>query len=262
MGLVHNERRLSTYRNILHRDDGDYNIFWNPHVHISYQISYSTANITLSILTPVPVLLYSVFTPRKNILIGLIFALSTFLPIIQILRLVAIKNQHSPIDTYTFLTWSILETNLGIITVSLLSLSPLCKTFLSSEIDTFRLSLKIDHAKMKIRELGQESPAWQRVVMFMGYGEMKKAERERERAESQMESRSGSRLDGGWGDWGGSEDGNWEMGIIKTTEVIVSREGSTWEYEPKSTWSNKSTCTGEYEPGLISLTASWRRWSL
>jgi hypothetical protein len=32
-----------------------------------------------------------------------------------------------------------------------------------------------------------------------------------------------------------TEELNFEMGIIKTTEVIISREGSTWELSPIST---------------------------
>jgi hypothetical protein len=113
--------------------------------------------------------------------------------------------------------------------------APLFKSFLSSEIDTFRLSLKIDHAKMAVKRAGKDSPTWQKVVMSLGYGELKRQGRE-SKNESGLESRSGYRMDA-WNTEGGewsAEDLNFEMGFIKTTEVIISREGSMWE-EPKST---------------------------
>ena len=71
--------------------------------------------------------------------------------------------------------------------------------------------------------------------MSLGYGELKRQGRE-SKNESGLESRSGYRMDA-WNTEGGewsAEDLNFEMGIIKTTEVIISREESMWE-EPKST---------------------------
>jgi len=77
--------------------------------------------------------------------------------------------------------------------------------------------------------------------MFLGYGDIKgrrgesrNGSRLESRSGSRLESRSESRLGGAFGEWS-SEELNFEMGIIKTTEVIISREGSTWEFEPKST---------------------------
>jgi len=190
----------------------------------------------LIILTPIPILLYSAFPPRANSLIAFLFTLSAFLTSIQIIRLVAITHQSSIIDTSSLLIWSIVETNLGIITASLLSLSPLFKSFTSGSIDTFKLTLKIEHAKIYMREKGRESATWQRIVMFLGYGEMNR-QRGESRSGSRLESRSGSRTGGAFAAFGdySTEELNFEMGIIKTTEVIISREGSTFEFEPKST---------------------------
>jgi hypothetical protein len=131
--------------------------------------------------------------------------------------------------------WSVVEVSLGIIASSLLSLAPLFESFLASEIDTFKLSLKIDHAKTAVKRVGKESPTWQRIIMFLGYGELK-GQKGEDRSGLRLGSRSNSsreRGDRGRGER--SADGlNFEMGIIKTTEVIVSREGSTWN-EPKNT---------------------------
>jgi hypothetical protein len=133
------------------------------------------------------------------------------------------------------MTWSIIELSLGITASSLLSLSPLFKNFLSSEVDTFKITLKIDHAKLSLKRAGQESPTWQKIILFLGYGELK-GQKGEDRSGSRLESRSNSRMDwegSGGGEWS-AEDLNFEMGIIKTTEVIISREGSVWD-EPKST---------------------------
>lgn len=189
----------------------------------------------LILLVPIPLLLYSVFPPRKNLLIGLIYVLSIFVTLIQIIRLLSITHQTSQIDTSTLIIWSLIGVSLGITAASLISFAPLFKSFLSSEIDTFRLSLKIDHAKMAVKRAGKDSPTWQKVVMSLGYGELKRQGRE-SKNESGLESRSGYRMDA-WNTEGGewsAEDPNFEMGFIKTTEVIISREGSMWE-EPKST---------------------------
>jgi len=71
--------------------------------------------------------------------------------------------------------------------------------------------------------------------MFLGYGELK-GQKGEDRSGLRLGSRSNSsreRGDRGRGER--SADGlNFEMGIIKTTEVIVSHEGSTWN-EPKNT---------------------------
>ena len=59
-----------------------------------------------------------------------------------------------------------------------------------------------------------------------------KEQRSESRSASQLESRCVSRIGTFSGD--SSEELGFEMGITKTTEVIISREGSVWD-EPKST---------------------------
>jgi hypothetical protein len=182
----------------------------------------------LILLTPLPILLYSVFTPRKNLLIGAIYILSIFVCFIQIIRLLFITNQSSAIDTSPLLNWSVVEVSLGIIASSLLALAPLFESFLASEIDTFKLSLKIDHAKMAVKRVRKESPTWQKITLLLGYGELK-GQKGENRSGSRLESRPNSRRK--WEGRGGGEGSagglNFEMGIVKTTEVIISREGST-----------------------------------
>ena len=75
---------------------------------------------------------------------------------------------------------------------------------------------------------------WNRLVMFLGYGEMRPNIEEgsrREEPSSRLGSRMGSRLGSRMskmGNLGGSstEELTFPMGILKTTEVIISREGS------------------------------------
>jgi len=121
-----------------------------------------------------------------------------------------------------------IETNLGIVAASLFSLSPLFNPFFENiALDTFKLELKIDKVKLGVKRLGRESLTWKRIVMFLGYGEMRVVD-----TEADVRSRSTSRLGQLGGSKGNSrEELSFEMGIIKTTEVIVSREGSDiWEY--------------------------------
>lgn len=66
------------------------------------------------------------------------------------------------------------------------------------------------------RRFGKESELRNRLVFFLGYGEL------RPDLESEASGRSGSRLGTS------TEELNFPMGILKTTEVIVSREGSSW----------------------------------
>jgi hypothetical protein len=122
----------------------------------------------------------------------------------------------------------VVEVSLGIIASSLLSLAPLFESFLASEIDTFKLSLKIDHAKMAVKRVRKKSPTWQKITLLLGYGELK-GQKGENRSGSRLESRPNSRRK--WEGRGGGEGSagglNFEMGIVKTTEVIISREGST-----------------------------------
>lgn len=66
------------------------------------------------------------------------------------------------------------------------------------------------------RACGRESELRNRLVLFLGYGEL------RPDLETEMSGRSGSRLGTS------TEELKFPMGILKTTEVIVSREGSSW----------------------------------
>jgi hypothetical protein len=82
---------------------------------------------------------------------------------------------------------------------------------------------------MAVKRVGKESPTWQKITLFLGYGELK-GQKGEDRSGPRLESRSNSRRKReGRGRGERSADGlNFEMGIIKTTEVIISREGSTW----------------------------------
>lgn len=67
------------------------------------------------------------------------------------------------------------------------------------------------------KRFGRDGELRNRILLFLGYGELK--------PDLERETRSGSRLRG----QASSEELNgFPMGILKTTEVIVSREGSSW----------------------------------
>jgi hypothetical protein len=176
-------------------------------------------------LTPIPILLHSCFSLRKNIMIGLLFLVGTFLSLIQIIRIVAVRSQTSYFDTYNIQTWSLIEINLGIIISSLIPLSahPSIKSFLEkgtpqslaqslASFDTRRTMEKMRDGLH--RKFGRGSEFRNRLLLFLGYGEL--------RPDLEREQGPGSRLGAS------SEELHFPMEILKTTEIIVSREGSSW----------------------------------
>ncbi|KAE8445050.1 hypothetical protein EG329_013764 [Mollisiaceae sp. DMI_Dod_QoI] len=182
----------------------------------------------LTMLTPIPILLHSCFSLRKNILIGVLFLLGTFISIIQILRILSLRSQTSYLDTFTILTWSLVEVNLGIVLASLIPLAslPVFQSFLEKgspqslgeSLASFDTRRTIDKVRDGLkRKLGRGSELRNRMVLFLGYGEL--------RPDLEQEQRPGSRL----GVNASTEELNgFPMGILKTTEVIVSREGSAY----------------------------------
>lgn len=196
------------------------------HLDVRFPNTKPSQILTLySMLTPVPILLHSCFSLRKNIMIALLFLLGIFLSLISILRIICVRSQHSYLDTSTLLTWSLVEVNLGIILSSLIPLTslPFFKSFLekgtpqsiTQSLASFDTRKPIDKMVDGIKKrFGKESELRNRVVLFLGYGEL--------RPDLEREHRSGSRLGTS------TEELNFPMGILKTTEVIISREGSSW----------------------------------
>ncbi|CZR59973.1 uncharacterized protein PAC_09868 [Phialocephala subalpina] len=184
----------------------------------------------LTMLTPIPILMHSCFSLRKNILIALLFLLGIFLSLIQILRITTLRSQPSYLSTSTLLTWSLIEVHLGIILSSLIPLSsfPTFQSFLDkgspqslarslASFDTRKTMEKVrDGWKRRFGSGGRRGEWRDRIMLFLGYGEL------RPDLERETSGRSGSRLGTS------TEELNFPMGILKTTEVIVSREGSSW----------------------------------
>ncbi|KUJ12622.1 uncharacterized protein LY89DRAFT_623821 [Mollisia scopiformis] len=179
----------------------------------------------LTMLTPIPILLHSCFSPCKNFMIAFLYLLGIFLSLIQILRITSLRSARSYLDTSTVLTWSLVEVNLGIILSSLIPLAPLpvLQSFLekgspqslAQSLASFDTRRTIDKVRDGFKKrFGRESELRNRVVLFLGYGEL--------RPDLEREQRPGSRLGAS------TEELNFPMGILKTTEVIISREGSSW----------------------------------
>lgn len=183
-------------------------------------------------LTPVPILLHSCFSLHKNIIIGLLFVLGTFTSLIQIILIIAHRSQTTYLDTSTIASWSLVEVNLGIIISSILPLSamPCIKSFLDkgppqslASFDTRRTIEKVKDG-MK-RKFGKRSEFRSRILLFLGYGEL--------RPDLEREQGPGNRL-------GTSTEElqlHFPMEILKTTEIIVSREWSSWgEIKEEDVW--------------------------
>ncbi|KAG4419136.1 hypothetical protein IFR04_007732 [Cadophora malorum] len=193
-----------------------------------------------TMLTPIPILLHSCFSIRKNLVIGFAFLLGLVVTLAQLMRIVAISSQSRSIGNSDALIWSMVETNLGMVAVSIVPLAPLFSTFLekgsirSLSLSSYDTRRSYDKVKSYLQKVRRENKMWNRLVMFLGYGEMRPDIEEgsrREEPNSRLGSRMGSRLGSRMsrmGNFGGSstEELTFPMGILKTTEVIISREGS------------------------------------
>jgi len=191
-------------------------------------------------LTPIPILLHSCFSIRKNLVIGFAFLLGLVVTLAQLMRIVAISSQSRSIGNSDALIWSMVETNLGMVAVSIVPLAPLFSTFLekgsirSLSLSSYDTRRSYDKVKSYLQKVRRDNKMWNRLVMFLGYGEMRPDIEEgsrREEPNSRLGSRMGSRLGSRMsrmGNFGGSstEELTFPMGILKTTEVIISREGS------------------------------------
>ncbi|KAG4443064.1 hypothetical protein IFR05_001460 [Cadophora sp. M221] len=187
----------------------------------------------LTMLTPTPILLHSCFSIRKNIVIGFAFLLGLIVTITQLMRILSIASQVKTNDHSQALIWSMVETNLGMVAVSILPLAPLFQSFLekgsirSLSLSSYDTRRSYDKLKCYLQKMRRENKTWNRLVMFLGYGEMHpdiESGSRRDAPTSRLGSRMGSRM----GHFGGGsiEELTFPMGILKTTEVIISREGS------------------------------------
>lgn len=80
-------------------------------------------------LLPFPVLIKTQIQKRKKFALLGLFALGTFITVIQVLRIQTIKNLSNYLDSSSLIMWSTVENNLGIIVASIPTLAPLFKYF-------------------------------------------------------------------------------------------------------------------------------------
>lgn len=80
-------------------------------------------------LVPFPTLMkLQIPNRKKTVLLGL-FAMGTFISVIQIVRIQTIKSLSNLIDSGPLIMWSTVENNLGIIVASVPTLAPLVRYF-------------------------------------------------------------------------------------------------------------------------------------
>ncbi|KAL2059762.1 hypothetical protein VTL71DRAFT_10146 [Oculimacula yallundae] len=192
----------------------------------------------LTMLTPIPILLHSCFSLRKNIMIGFSFVLGTLVTLASLMRILSISSQARTNNHSRALIWSMVETQLGIVAVSIVPLAPLFQSFLekgsvrSLSIASFDTRRSYDKLKAYVRKMrkGKLDKTWNRLVLFWGYGDGgMKGDGDVEAGESRMAtSRVGSRMSSRMGRGGGhgsTDELTGPMVIMMTTEVIVTRDG-------------------------------------
>jgi hypothetical protein len=80
-------------------------------------------------ILPFPVLSSLQLPLKKKIVLSLLFSLGVFVTIIQIIRIQTIKSLKNYIDSSLLIMWSMVENNLGVIIVSVPTLSALLRTW-------------------------------------------------------------------------------------------------------------------------------------
>ncbi|PVH74122.1 hypothetical protein DL98DRAFT_357030, partial [Cadophora sp. DSE1049] len=83
-----------------------------------------------TMLTPIPILLHSCFSIRKNLVIGFTFLLGLVVTLAQLMRILSISSQSRAMNNSDALIWSMVETNVGMVAVSIVPLAPVFQTFL------------------------------------------------------------------------------------------------------------------------------------
>ncbi|KAH7410595.1 hypothetical protein BKA64DRAFT_771785 [Cadophora sp. MPI-SDFR-AT-0126] len=223
---------------------------WDPSITEGKCLSVVTVNVVmgsfvilfdvLTMLTPIPILLHSCFSIRKNVVIGFVFILGLIVILAQLMRILSISSQSRAINISDALIWSMVETNLGMVAVSIVPLAPLFRTFLekgsvrSLSLSSYDTRRSYDIVKSYLQKVRRENKVWNRLAMFLGYGEMRPDIEEGSRKDapaSRLGSRMGSRMSRMMNLGGTStEELTYPMGILMTTEVIISREGSdVWD---------------------------------
>ncbi|CZT43346.1 uncharacterized protein RSE6_03371 [Rhynchosporium secalis] len=206
---------------------------------VSFSAAMGAFVILLNIvmmLSPIPILLHSCFSIRKNLIIGFIFILGIIVTLAQLMRILSISSQARKNDHYYALIWSIVEINLGMITVSIVPLAPLFPSFFfergsirSLSISSFDTRRSYDKLKNYLQKMRRQNKTWNRLVMFLGYGMMRKDVETGERGDAtRTMSRVGSRMSSRMGHGGvgtSTDELTGPVIIMKTTEVIVSRDG-------------------------------------
>lgn len=85
--------------------------------------------VLLSMLLPFHVIVKTQIQTRKKVAILGLFALGTFITVVQVIRFSTIRSLSNLLDSASPITWSIIEGNLGIITTCLPTLAPLMRYY-------------------------------------------------------------------------------------------------------------------------------------
>ncbi|KAI9170656.1 integral membrane protein [Paramyrothecium foliicola] len=99
---------------------------------VTFYLTFSALTLVFDVVVmviPFPVLLTSQIQKRKKIVLLGLFALGTFVTIIQIIRIQTIKNLANYLDSAKSIRWSIVEVCIGIIIACIPTLAPLIKYY-------------------------------------------------------------------------------------------------------------------------------------
>ncbi|KAL7619938.1 hypothetical protein AAE478_010485 [Parahypoxylon ruwenzoriense] len=99
---------------------------------VPFYLSFSALTICFDLLViglPFPVLLKAKIPRRRKAALLVLFALGIFVTVIQIIRIQTITKLANYLDSAHSITWSIVESNIGIVITCIPTLAPLVKYF-------------------------------------------------------------------------------------------------------------------------------------
>ncbi|KAF3762615.1 hypothetical protein M406DRAFT_341802 [Cryphonectria parasitica EP155] len=110
----------------------DANITWGHCLGLPFYTGFSALTITfdfLIMLLPFPTLLRTKIRTRKKVVLCCLFTLGVFISAVQIVRFSYLSQLVNLLDSANPIVWSIVESNLGIVTASIPTLAPLVRYF-------------------------------------------------------------------------------------------------------------------------------------
>lgn len=183
--------------------------------------------LRLSMVLPFPVLLKSKIQRRKKVVLLGLFGLGMFVTVIQIVRIQTIKSLENYLDSAKSILWSIVENDVGIIITCVPTLSPLVKFFNEKTRSGTASASRKPGSRYALQSWGGKGG-----MRPLGSG-----------VDAEHDAGSGR-------DQGSTDNILYPVGIVKTTDVTITRQdrGSEEGKSPERPWPSGQSSVDQNPP--------------